>query len=184
MSTMTTKDISDKQVAFIEILAERIDDDAKVFDLLTDQFSVVSARDLDRRQASAFIDTLKGYADEARQAKVQQRAEKRVMQEAVAAATGLDVGMYQRDGVVIKVYPARNGGHLLAKRMNEDGEFVYMGAASRFVSVEHKMTLAQAKEFGDAFGVCCCCGRLLTKEESVADGIGPVCKRKNFGAGE
>lgn len=36
-------------------------------------------------------------------------------------------------------------------------------------------------EFGKLFGICCLCGRELTNEQSVEDGIGPVCKRKAFG---
>jgi len=36
-------------------------------------------------------------------------------------------------------------------------------------------------EYGKRFGVCCVCGRELTNEQSVEDGIGPVCKQKAFG---
>lgn len=36
-------------------------------------------------------------------------------------------------------------------------------------------------EYGKRFGVCCVCGRELTNEQSVADGIGPICKKKAFG---
>ena len=36
-------------------------------------------------------------------------------------------------------------------------------------------------EFGKRFGLCCMCGRELTNEQSVKDGIGPVCKQKAFG---
>ena len=36
-------------------------------------------------------------------------------------------------------------------------------------------------EFGKRFGLCCVCGRELTNEQSVKDGIGPVCKQKAFG---
>lgn len=36
-------------------------------------------------------------------------------------------------------------------------------------------------EFGKRFGLCCMCGRELTNEQSVEDGIGPICKKKAFG---
>jgi hypothetical protein len=35
-------------------------------------------------------------------------------------------------------------------------------------------------EFGKKFGVCCMCGRELTNPESVALGIGPVCRQRAF----
>lgn len=36
-------------------------------------------------------------------------------------------------------------------------------------------------EFGKNFGTCCICGRDLTNEESVAQGIGPICRQRAFG---
>ena len=36
-------------------------------------------------------------------------------------------------------------------------------------------------EFGKRFGRCCMCGRELTNQQSVEDGIGPICKQKAFG---
>ena len=36
-------------------------------------------------------------------------------------------------------------------------------------------------EFGHAFGQCCICGRELTNAESVAIGIGPICRERAFG---
>jgi hypothetical protein len=40
--------------------------------------------------------------------------------------------------------------------------------------------LGTAIRYGKETGSCACCGRELTDEQSVADGIGPVCK-KRFG---
>lgn len=37
-------------------------------------------------------------------------------------------------------------------------------------------------EYGKRFGVCCVCGRELTNEKSVKDGIGPICREKAFGS--
>jgi hypothetical protein len=36
-------------------------------------------------------------------------------------------------------------------------------------------------EHGHRFGVCCMCGRELTNAESVALGIGPICRGRAFG---
>lgn len=174
--TTTTRTATDKQIAFARTLGERIGSQAYLA-LLADH-GVVSVQDLDVRQASAFIDALKAASQTAR---TRAKAERHVLQEAVAAATALAPGMHMRDGVAFKVYPARNGGHLLAKSLDPaTSEWIYRGAASRFVTGEDRMTLDQAKEFGDAHGVCVCCARDLTNPESVALGIGPVCRRRYF----
>jgi len=37
-----------------------------------------------------------------------------------------------------------------------------------------------AKAYGRRFGVCCCCGRELTAEDSIEAGIGPICAERFF----
>ena len=95
----------------------------------------------------------------------------------------LVVGIYSVGDKVFKVYPALNGGHLLAKELELQGlakkpTWVYRGAATRFVQAEQLMTLDKAKEFGKITGVCAMCGRTLTDETSIAAGIGPVCANR------
>jgi hypothetical protein len=95
----------------------------------------------------------------------------------------LTVGIYSVGETVFKVYPALNGGHLLAKKLELQGlaqkpTWVYQGAATRFVQAEQLMNLEQAKEFGRITGVCAMCGRMLTDEQSIAAGIGPVCANR------
>lgn len=91
----------------------------------------------------------------------------------------VEMGMYRKaDGTMYRVYPARAGGHLLAKKLTTtpDGfEFQYAGAAQRFVSADERMTLEEAKAFGHQFGICCVCAALLTDPVSVEAGIGPIC---------
>lgn len=41
--------------------------------------------------------------------------------------------------------------------------------------------LEAVKEIGILTGSCCICGRTLTAEESINDGIGPICASKAFG---
>lgn len=91
-------------------------------------------------------------------------------------------GMYRKDGEIYKVQIAVHGsGRPYAKKLVEvDGgwEFVKApGMQFRLTSAD-KMTLAEAKEFGKLYGTCCVCGRTLTKEESIAEGIGPICSGK------
>jgi hypothetical protein len=87
-------------------------------------------------------------------------------------------GMYLVDGNVIKVQWSGEN-HLYAKWLDpETGAFHYVPGGITKVKPEHKMTLEQAKEFGALYGVCCVCGRTLTNEQSIEDGIGPVCAGK------
>lgn len=41
-----------------------------------------------------------------------------------------------------------------------------------------RMTVEEAAEFGKLYGICCRCAKTLTNEESIALGIGPVCRGK------
>lgn len=96
-----------------------------------------------------------------------------------------DSGIYQDpdSGRIFKVYESVQSGRILCKNLVVDklrskGQFVYMGLASRFVQHGWKMTEEDARKFGKVYGICCMCGRTLTDEESIANGIGPVCAGK------
>lgn len=96
-----------------------------------------------------------------------------------APATALDDGMYlTTDNRIFKVQHAVHGsGRQYAKEL-VDGSFEYARGAIQQLRSEHRMTLAQAKEFGALYGTCIVCGRTLTDEQSIAAGIGPVCASK------
>lgn len=89
-------------------------------------------------------------------------------------------GMYQRHGVIYKVQKAVHGsGNLYAKRLDVDTKsFVYAPGELRNLTSADRMTLEAAKEFGNLYGICCRCAAPLTDEQSIADGIGPICKGK------
>lgn len=89
-------------------------------------------------------------------------------------------GMYLTpDGTVYKVQVAHHGsGNLYAKRLvveDGTGSFEYERGGLRKLRAEWKMTLEQAKKFGQLYGICCVCSAVLTNETSIAEGIGPVC---------
>lgn len=97
------------------------------------------------------------------------------------AAPAITEGMWLLDGAVIKVQAAiANGsGNLYAKRLDpETGEFVYTAGLIRRMAGAVKMTIEQAGEFGKLYGRCIRCGRELTDEYSIANGIGKVCAGK------
>ncbi len=87
-------------------------------------------------------------------------------------------GMYRMNGRIFKVQRAIHGsGHLYAKELTENG-FEFASGMVRHLNSTHKMTLAQAKEYGALYGTCCACGIALTDERSIAAGIGPICATK------
>jgi len=86
-------------------------------------------------------------------------------------------GMYRTpDGSTYKVQKSQQG-NLYAKKLTASG-FEYETGAIRKLEKDHRMTLAQAKEYGALYGTCCVCGRTLTDEGSISAGIGPVCAAK------
>lgn len=94
----------------------------------------------------------------------------------------LDEGMYRVGDDIFKVYFTRGDEHrdpqLVTKTLTEDG-FEYTGKKPlRHIKPEHRMTLDEAKAYGKVTGTCCQCGRKLTNETSIAEGIGPRCAGK------
>lgn len=167
---------SDKQMAFLKrLMAERdyyslVEADRAKWD------AVAAGKVPTAKGASEFIDTLTGTAYAPKPANTDDQG-----------AT-LELGMYRKaDGTLYRVYPGRESGRLLAKRLvlvegydfdihgKKAASFEYAGMASRFVTADERMSLEEAKAFGHQFGICCVCGALLTDPESVERGIGPVC---------
>ena len=84
--------------------------------------------------------------------------------------------LYELDGEIYRT--VRSGqGNLYAKIWMGDG-WDYAAGAIRHLRPEHRMTVERAKELSVRFGRCIRCGALLTAEESVERGIGPICITK------
>lgn len=149
MSQLTIMNLaSEKQVSFINsLLATRLVSD----DLLS---RIGNVAELDRAKASSLIEHLLGLPTK--------------------SVPELAVGMYLKDGEIYKVKRSEESGRLYASIL-VNGKFQYAQGALRGLLPEHRMTLEQAKAYGVQYGICCVCGRLLTNEVSVTEGIGPVC---------
>lgn len=98
-----------------------------------------------------------------------------------AASQSIEDGIYRVGPSIFKAYTSIQSGRTLCKRLKMDGQggspqWFYEGMAYRFVQPQEKMSLEEAKEFGQIYGVCCRCGRTLTDETSIANGIGPICE--------
>lgn len=150
---------SEKQITFlIKLLAERIEDPAAALAAIT----WVQEHKLSKATASA---------------KISEYLNKPKVREAFSSTPELPEGMYRCDDVIYKVYRTREN-HLAVKELVE-GVFEYRGRKPlHFLRDEHRMTLDEAKEYGRITGTCCQCGRKLTDETSIAEGIGPVCAGK------
>lgn len=162
----TVRLASDKQVAVIEKNAPIRDGGETHVAVALSVAGVERVQDLPIKTASALIDILFGLPYRPR-----------------ATQTGAEVeaGIYQVGATIYKVYKGQSG-RMLAKTLvvtDGEGKFEYAGLASRFVTEgSAKMSLEDAKRFGQIYGVCCKCGATLTDEDSIAAGIGPVCGKR------
>lgn len=153
---------SDAQVSFLNSLLEgRIIDEAT-------RAEIGSVEMLDKKEASDWISVLrnlplKPIAGNAKEA---------------PAYAVLPEGIYFKAGEVYKVKKSGVGRMYATKLIGTS--FVYDTMYIRDLAVEDKITLAQAREYGIKYGVCCICGRTLTDEVSVANGIGPVCAGRDW----
>lgn len=154
---------SEKQLGFLRSLIVR-----KGYTIHEDKLAKLGPRD-----ASELIDLLQGMDDKPAAAPEA---------DAPAKTDGLEDGMYKVGDTIYKVQHAVHGsGRQYAKELVGEGSdwgFEYAAGAIRKIRPEHRMTLEEAKEFGALYGTCCVCGRTLTKESSIAEGIGPVCSGK------
>ncbi len=89
-------------------------------------------------------------------------------------AEGMCEGIYLTDLGIYRVELSEHN-RLYARHLNPAGGWTYERGAVYRLTPEQRITLAQAREFGVKYGVCCVCGRLLSDAESVTNGIGPVC---------
>ena len=137
--------------------------------------------DMDRKQASDEISRLIGIPKTARDSMVKQRRSEPEDGIYVFNETGDSPTIY-------KVYKMVHGsGRQGLKRLqpvqpgSRKGQFRYIGLASKNLPWHaRKMTIEEAKEFGKLYGFCVVCGRTLTDEISIANGIGPICGSKGW----
>ena len=160
--TMTATRPTQKQVDFIHSLLTR----HELTETNRQSVDAALTRGISKLEASQMIDWLKTLPR-----KAQPSAPK-------TEDVNLE-GMHRLDGRIFKVQVAVHGsGRLYAKELKQYGEewsFEFAPGMIYKLSSATKMTLEEAKEFGALYGTCCVCGRTLTNETSIEEGIGPVC---------
>lgn len=171
-ATTTTNPATPKQIAFLKKLAA----ERPMWRDVENMHDDVIER-LDKKSISAMIDVALSVPKETLHKPKRE------------GDTVAEEGMYRdpSTGEIYKVQRAVHGsGRNYAKRLAEfvggDGQKVWSFVIAKGMvfklKPEWKMTLAEAKEWGALYGTCCVCGRLLTNEESIEAGIGPVCAGK------
>lgn len=169
--TTTVASATENQVNFLLSLVAQRENGLEYVELWMANKAITHPSQFDRAAISIVIDGLK-HLPRKEQAPAAQ-----------AAPVELQDGMYRiPTGGIYKVQHAVHGsGKQYAKLLTPPVEgaskwtFEYAPGAIRFLTVEHRMTLEQAKEFGALYGTCCVCGAVLTNERSIEAGIGPIC---------
>lgn len=111
-------------------------------------------------------------------------------------------GIYRNaDGDIFKCVHNQTGTSMYAKQLTSTGHFEdvditdksgdvvrtesrekfsweYANGAIYRLSADMRVSEEDARQFGRITGTCCLCGRYLTAERSVENGIGPVCEAK------
>lgn len=153
---------TEKQQAFIVKLTTEKDWTASPVAARIQQ--LLSGETVTRQQASAMINEL---------------LEMKNNGAAIPAQVKADVsdGFYVLKGTIYKVQNSLSSNRKYAKKL-VDGSFVFApGMVAKLANAE-KLTLELAKEYGKLYGMCVVCGRTLTDETSISNGIGPICAEK------
>lgn len=104
--------------------------------------------------------------------------------DSVLTVTVDKVGIYKAGETLYRVRKAKKTGHLYAEPWNEKlQDFEYLSGAIFRVSPEQRLDAKEVAKLGLITGKCWVCFRTLDKPQSIADGIGPVCK-KNYDKAE
>lgn len=89
-------------------------------------------------------------------------------------------GYYKYEGGLYEVCQSKQG-HNYAKKLwlkQDKATWEFAPGAMKNFQQWEEANLADMKALGMEYGICMVCGRLLTNEESIAAGIGPVCANR------
>lgn len=151
---------SEKQMAFItKLMSEK--EVPEVLSVAIGSLVLITPELVTKASASSMIDKLMALPSKT-QAK---------------AKVNVEAGIYTLDNSIYKVQVSPTTGRSYAKVFTDDG-WVYSTGAINKMHKATPLTLEEAKAYGKLYGVCVVCSRTLTDEESIANGIGPICAQK------
>lgn len=161
---------SEKQEKLIRDLISQIREiNSDAADILSTIYTDEWFEAVEWKRISPAIDALFS-AKNVEQRKARENAPKVITPKAAALADGV----YVLNGDYIKVKHNQAGTRQYGVMFNGEG-WDYTPGITAKLTAEHRLTEDAAKAFGDLYGRCCECSRLLTDEESIRRGIGPVC---------
>jgi hypothetical protein len=109
-------------------------------------------------------------------------AEKEDAKRITPSVKPISEGAYWHEGRIVRVQKARQTGNLYATIQVEPNvdEFEYVRGLINKVNPDNMLTHEEMKAFAAEFHQCGDCGRRLTNKESIAYGIGPICRNKGY----
>lgn len=139
--------------------------------------ALVAGESFTKRQASVLIEKLKGDTAIVRAQRAS--APKPVVRPVAPNVPVKPVteGMYELDGSVYRVKMGRSG-YLYAMILvieNGEGRLEMSRGTIRRIRPEHRMSLERASELSVRYHFCVRCTQELTRESSIAAGMGPDC---------
>lgn len=147
------------------LLTKRVIDDEHAHWILCQ----IESGDLSKRQAHVEIDVLLSKPMRRKEAFVPMPAMK----------TEVALGFYTDGDNVYEVVESKQGNKyakvLVVKTHGKQGTWAYVQGGMAHAKDWDALTVEQAAGLGKQWGVCMCCGRTLTKQESIDAGIGPIC---------
>jgi hypothetical protein len=186
MTTATLSPASEKQVAFLTRLAGERDHDIPALHALIAQ---AEEGTIGKKSASLAIDILLGLP-----------------RKPIVHADGdaLTEGYYSLNGDTYKIVKAKHSDNLYAKVLRAEREceghadgpvmgedfycdgtcqparasWEYVPGGMRVMAGATRLTVEEAAERGHLLGCCVICAKTLTTPQSVALGIGPVCRKR------
>jgi len=162
-STITARPITDRQRSFLTSLVWERHSDAEEANAILETVDTMTTR-----EASAEIDRM------LRMPKVSQLRSQ--APQGRSQGTAAEEGVYVLDGKVYKVVLAVHGsGRPYAKVLTKDDGFTIARGMVYRLGNARRLTVDEARKYGALYGRCAVCGATLTDEESMAQGIGPVC---------
>lgn len=179
---------TDRQMAYINSMMEQLADAPDSIPGITVRDVMRTAIDggtvITKRAASDVINKMKPVVDAYRGWKAQQTKAQRAAAPAPVTprtpAESVTEGMYETGGVVYRV-KLSGAGRLYAMRLvvaDGEGSFEYAQGMINRLHPEDRMSLARASELSVRYHFCVRCARELTKESSIAAGMGDVCASK------
>jgi len=110
------------------------------------------------------------------------KAEREDATNSTPAKTEVTEGAYWHGELIARVQRSRTSNNLYVKLETGKGtgKFEYAPGIIRQIKAENMLTAEEMKAYAEVHHHCGDCGRKLTNKDSIAYGIGPICREKGY----